>query len=59
MEKRVREAIRYLGFGKTAVDDRTFALIIKSFKELEEIKQRRHNSSSVIYGVDIKKKTTY
>lgn len=41
MEKRVREAIRYLGFGKTTVDDRTFALIIKSFKELEETADER------------------
>lgn len=41
MEKRIREAIRYLGFGKNVVDDRTFALIINSFKELEEVADER------------------
>lgn len=41
MEKRIREAVRYLGFGKSAVDERTFALIINSFKELEEVADRR------------------
>lgn len=41
MEKRIREAIRYLGFGKNAVDDRTFALIINSFRELEEVADER------------------
>ena len=30
-----------------------------AFKELEEIKQRRHNRSSVMFGVDVKKMTTY
>lgn len=41
MQKRIREAVRYLGFGKNVVDDRTFALIINSFKELEEVADRR------------------
>ena len=27
MERREKEAVRYLGFGKNAVDDRTLALI--------------------------------
>ena len=36
MEKRVREAIRYLGFGRNAVDDQTLAMISDSFKELEQ-----------------------
>ncbi|WP_461810184.1 Vitamin B12 dependent methionine synthase activation subunit [Faecalimonas sp.] len=46
MEKRIKEAIRYLGFGKNTVDDRTFALIINSFKELEEVADGR-----VIYRI--------
>ena len=36
MEKRVKEAIRYLGFGRNAVDDQTLAMISDSFKELEQ-----------------------
>ena len=35
METRVKEAIRYLGFGRNTVDDKTMALISDSFKELE------------------------
>lgn len=41
MEKRIKEAIRYLGFGKNTVDDRTFALVISSFRELEEVADER------------------
>lgn len=37
MERRMREAIRYLGYGKCAVDDRTLALIEDSFRELEQV----------------------
>ncbi len=33
-EKRVREAVRYLGFGKNEADERTFELIQQSFKDL-------------------------
>ncbi|WP_461813191.1 Vitamin B12 dependent methionine synthase activation subunit [Faecalimonas sp.] len=46
MEKRIKEAIRYLGFGKNTVDDRTFALVINSFKELKEVADER-----VIYRI--------
>ena len=34
-DMRTREAIRYLGYGKHAVDERTLALISDSFRELE------------------------
>lgn len=35
MDIRTREAVRYLGYGKNAVDDRTLAVIKNSFRELE------------------------
>lgn len=35
-EDRIREAVRYLGYGNHAVDERTLALITDSFRELEE-----------------------
>ena len=35
MERREKEAVRYLGFGKNAVDDRTLALIRESFEDLD------------------------
>ena len=35
MEKRVKEAVRYLGFGKNAADERTLTLIRSCFTELE------------------------
>ena len=35
-EKRVREAVRYLGFGKNEADERTLELIQQSFKDLEQ-----------------------
>lgn len=36
MDIRTKEAIRYLGYGKHAVDDQTQLLISDSFKELEQ-----------------------
>lgn len=35
MDIRTREAVRYLGYGRNAVDDRTLAEIERSFRELE------------------------
>ena len=35
MEKRIREAVRYLGFGKNAADERTLTMIRSCFTELE------------------------
>lgn len=35
MDIRTREAVRYLGYGRNAVDDRTLAEIESSFQELE------------------------
>ena len=37
MDTRTKEAVRYLGYGKCAIDERTLALVQESFKELEEI----------------------
>ena len=37
MERRTKEAIRYLGYGRNAVDDQTLALIRDSFESLESV----------------------
>ena len=36
MDTRTKEAVRYLGYGRHAVDDHTLALVDSSFVELEE-----------------------
>ena len=41
MDTRTKEAVRYLGYGKHAVDDHTLALVESSFEELEEAAGRR------------------
>lgn len=41
MDDMTKEAIRYLGYGKHAVDDRTLALISDSFRNLEETAGRK------------------
>lgn len=41
MDTRTKEAIRYLGYGNHAVDDRTLALVKDSFRELEGAVNRR------------------
>lgn len=41
MDRRMREAVRYLGYGTHAVDDRTAALISSSFAELESTACKR------------------
>lgn len=41
MEKMEREAIRYLGYGKHAVDGQTLALISDSFRKLKETAGRK------------------
>ena len=35
MERRIKEAVRYLGYGRNAADERTLALIEDAFAELE------------------------
>lgn len=42
MDKRTNEAIRYLGYGKNAVDVQTLAMISDSFMELETYAEPRH-----------------
>ena len=37
MDIRTREAVRYLGYGRHAIDERTLQLVEDSFKELEHI----------------------
>lgn len=41
MEHLMKEAIRYLGYGKHAVDDRTRALILESFADLQRTAERK------------------
>ncbi len=41
MEKRTKEAVRYLGYGNHAVDEDTLLLIKDSFQELEEAADKR------------------
>ena len=37
MDTRIREAIRYLGYGRHAIDEPTYALIETCLKELDEL----------------------
>lgn len=39
MDIRTKEAVRYLGYGKTAVDEKTLLMIQESFEELETISE--------------------
>ena len=41
MDRRTKEAVRYLGYGNHAVDDGTLALIGDSFDELDQTAGRR------------------
>ncbi|EEG73183.1 hypothetical protein [[Clostridium] hylemonae] len=41
MDTRTKEAVRYLGYGKHAVDDSTLALIGEAFEELDRLAARR------------------
>lgn len=41
MDTRTREAIRYLGYGKHAIDNQTFSLVLEAFDELDRIVERR------------------
>lgn len=41
MEHIVREAVRYLGYGKNEADEKTFQLIRECFEELEGIAKKR------------------
>ncbi len=41
MDTRTKEAIRYLGYGSKAVDDRTLKLISEAFTELDELADKR------------------
>lgn len=41
MDLRMKEAIRYLGYGKNVIDSKTMQLIQESFRELEEIAEPR------------------
>ncbi len=39
MDRRTKEAIRYLGYGKTSIDEKTLGMIQESFEELEKISE--------------------
>lgn len=41
MDIRTREAVRYLGYGRHAIDERTLELIQESFEELDQISDAR------------------
>lgn len=41
MDTRTKEAIRYLGYGSRAVDDKTLALVLESFDELDQVAEKR------------------
>lgn len=41
MDQRMREAVRYLGYGKNAVDDQTLRLIAESFERLRSVAGRK------------------
>lgn len=41
MDSRVKEAVRYLGYGRHAVDEKTEALVRYSFQELDRIAKSR------------------
>lgn len=42
MNRQIKEAIRYLGYGKTSVDETTLSLIQESLEELEKISQPKY-----------------
>ena len=41
MDMQTKEAIRYLGYGKHAVDEKTMQMIVESFRELEQIADKK------------------
>lgn len=41
MDSKTREAIRYLGYGKQAVDEATLSLVADAFTELERVADKR------------------
>ena len=41
MDQRIREVVRYLGYGAHAVDDKTLEMIRSSLKELDQINRYR------------------
>lgn len=52
MDARIKEAVRYLGYGGHAVDEQTLALIEDSFRELDRAADRRiiYRIFDVIHG---------
>lgn len=44
MDIRTKEAIRYLGYGKSEVDEKTRAMIAESFLELQSLAEKRYVS---------------
>ena len=50
MERRIKEAVRYLGYGRNAADEKTLALIKDAFAELERTAAPR--SVCRIFDVD-------
>lgn len=44
MDIRTKEAIRYLGYGKSEVDEKTLTMMKESFLELQSLSEKRHVS---------------
>ena len=49
MDKKRREAIRYLGFGRNAADERTYELIEASFDDLNREASPRLSTAFLIW----------
>ena len=43
MDRRIKEAVRYLGYGKTTIDEKILIMIQESFVELEKISELKSN----------------
>ena len=43
VDRRIKEAVRYLGYGKTTIDEKILIMIQESFVELEKISELKSN----------------
>lgn len=70
MDARTKEAIRYLGYGRHAVDEHTLALVESCFKELSQVSSERivyrifdlefpENERIILGNLDIHSKNLY
>ena len=70
MDARTKEAIRYLGYGRHAVDEHTLALVESCFEELSQVSSERivyrifdlefpENERIILGNLDIHSKNLY